>query len=148
MPELITAKSAQEFQGAFKQFIANIKTDEGGHLSIARQCVNGIDTFWDFNRKRGEIYQYLVQNEVVVGLSRICIPKVGDAKIQDVVAYPDGKGYGALLINSAISEARAAEKKMIWLEAADEGVASYYNKKFQFQFKAKGVKSGRMELEL
>jgi hypothetical protein len=147
VPDLITAKNAQEYVTAYKQFIKNVKEDKG-HVAIANQCVNGVEMFWKPNVKRGEIYQYLVDDDTVVGLSRIFVPENGDAKIQDVVAYPDGKGYGSVLITSAISMAKTANKKMIWLEAASEGVGAMYKNKFKFQFTASKATSGRMELAL
>ncbi|WP_434391390.1 hypothetical protein [Melittangium boletus] len=154
MLDLVTALDAKSYMAAYQEFIRGITQDKG-HKQIAAQCVNGVEMFWKFNVKKGERYQILYEVDVdastrkVVGLSRISIPPTGDdAKIQDVVAYPDGQGYGAVMMTAAIAAASGEGKKLIWLEAADAKVAGYYAHKFQFQFTTPGMTSGRMTLAL
>jgi len=147
---LFTAANADEYIGAAAELEATIRkertTGAEGYLTILNQCINGVKMFWAPNLKNGELYQYLKDNGKVVGLSRIKIEKNTDSlKIEDVVAHPDGKGYGAILINAAIDLAKKNGKKRVWLEAADAGVAQYYKTKFGFNFINKASTSGGME---
>ena len=142
MPEIHTAQTWPEFEGAYKKFVGSIQPDkDNGRTSIARQCINGLAMFWAQNLRKGERYLYVTDGPAVQGLARIQI-EPASVKLQDVVGYA---GSGALLVNRTIEIAQQEGKPKVWLEAADEGVGEYYANNFQFAFTSRGATSGRME---
>jgi GNAT superfamily N-acetyltransferase len=148
LAEIKVAQTAQEFLDAHKTFTKSIpKEKDKGYTAIAAQCVNGLPGFWDLNtKKRGEMFVYSAAGQKIQGLLRIQIEK--DAvKLQDVVGHPDIKGSGAALVQHTIDVAKKKGFKKVWLEAADEGVGTYY-KRYGFEFTTSNAKSGQMTLKV
>jgi hypothetical protein len=150
-----TATSAGAYLAAYEQLKATInKANEAGgkykgHLDIAKQCVNGLPEFWGVaTGVLGQVFQVLRDGGTVVGLSRLRIEKRSAAlKIEDVVAFPGGKGHGEALIKEALHVASTNKKTEVWLEAADERVGRYY-KKLGFVFETDRAVAGRMRMTL
>lgn len=143
-----TAQSAQEFETAYRKFVAAIPRElDDGHLQMAKQCISGVTAFWDLNvNRRGERYLYLQEGDDVRALARIQI-EPNSVKLQDVTGSPLHKGSGATLAREVIEIARRGNKATVWLEAASVSLGTYYQR-YGFQFDTPNATSGRMTLNV